>query len=194
MSELPSARQDLILSWLNETPSLSIDELVSRLGVSIMTVHRDLDHLVRAGQVEKVHGGVMRAEARPRHTRALQLCRLCSGMVSERTQMIIQPAQGEPLYACCPHCGLLLLADSIQPVSILAKDFIYGRMVNARNATYLVNSSVTLCCQPNYLCFACEQDAHAFQMGFGGHLMTFDEARNALVSTHQHMHGGDESP
>ncbi len=194
MSELPTARQDLILSWLNETPSLSIDELVSRLGVSIMTVHRDLDHLVRAGQVEKVHGGVMRAESRPRHSRALQLCRLCDAPISERTQVIIQPAQGEPLYACCPHCGLLLLAESIQPVSVLAKDFIYGRMVNARTASYLVNSSVTLCCQPNYLCFACEQDALAFQTGFGGQLMMFEEARGALLSTHQHVHDSGESP
>jgi DNA-binding transcriptional ArsR family regulator len=191
MSELPTARQDLILSWLNETPSLSIDELVSRLGVSIMTVHRDLDHLVRAGQVEKVHGGVMRAESRPRHTRALQLCRLCDAPISERTQVIIQPAQGEPLYACCPHCGLLLLADSIQPVSILAKDFIYGRMVNARTASFLVNSSVTLCCQPNYLCFACEQDARSFQMGFGGQLMTFEDARAAMVADHQHLSDSD---
>lgn len=191
MSELPTARQDLILSWLNETPSLSIEELVSRLGVSIMTVHRDLDHLVRSGQVEKVHGGVMRAEARPRHTRALQLCRMCDAPISERTQVIIQPAQSEPLYACCPHCGLLLLADSIQPVSILAKDFIYGRMVNARTASFLVNSSVTLCCQPNYLCFACEQDAQSFQMGFGGQLMTFEDARTALVADHQRLSDSD---
>ncbi len=185
MTELPTARQDLILSWLTDSPSLSIDELVSRLGVSIMTVHRDLDQLARAGQVEKVHGGVIRAEARPRHTRALQLCRLCDAPVSERTQVIIQPAHGEPLYACCPHCGLLLLADSVQPISILAKDFIYGRMVNARNASYLVNSDITLCCQPNYLCFASTQDALKFQNGFGGQIMTFDEARTTLTTDHQ---------
>ncbi len=191
MTELPTARQDLILSWLTESPSLSIDELVRCLGVSIMTVHRDLDQLARSGQVEKVHGGVIRAEARPRHTRALQRCRLCDAPVSERTQVIIQPAHGEPLYACCPHCGLLLLADSIQPISILAKDFIYGRMVNARNASYLVNSDITLCCQPNYLCFASTQDALKFQNGFGGQIMTFDEARTALTTDHQCLGDAD---
>lgn len=185
MSELPTTRQELILSWLTESPSLSIDELVSRLGVSIMTVHRDLDHLVKAGQVEKVHGGVIRAQARSRHIRALQVCHLCDAPISERTQVIIQPVQGEPMYACCPHCGLLLLADGVQPISILVKDFIYGRMVNARTAAYLVNSDITLCCQPNYLCFACADDALKFQAGFGGQMMTFDEAHAAVVTAHQ---------
>ena len=185
MSELPTTRQDLILRWLGETPSLSIDDLVSRLGVSIMTVHRDLDHLARTGQVEKVHGGVVRVETRPRHTRALQLCRLCDAPVSERTQVIIQASHDEPLYACCPHCGLLLLAEVDQPISMLAKDFIYGRMVNARTASYLVNSDITLCCQPNYLCFANTQDALKFQQGFGGQILTFAEARTTLTADHQ---------
>ncbi len=190
MTELPTARQDLILSWLTESPSLSIDELVSRLGVSVMTVHRDLDHLVKSGQVEKVHGGVIRPAARPRHTRALQVCRLCDAPISERTQVIIQTASGEPLYACCPHCGILLLSDSIQAISVLAKEFIYGRMVNARTAAYLVNSDITLCCQPNYLCFACTEDALKFQQGFGGQIMTFEDAQAALVAAHQSA--GDE--
>ena len=185
MTELPTARQDLILRWLGETSSLSIDDLVSRLGVSVMTVHRDLDQLARTGQVEKVHGGVVRAEARPRHTRALQLCRLCDALVSERTQVIIQTSHDELLYACCPHCGILLLADIDQPISMLAKDFIYGRMVNARTASYLVNSDITLCCQPNYLCFASTQDALKFQNGFGGQIMTFAEAQTTLTAEHQ---------
>ena len=69
--------------------------------------------------------------------------------------------------------------------SILAKAFIYGRIVNARNASYLVKSDITLCCQPNYLCFASTQDALKFQNGFGGQIMTFDEARTALTADHQ---------
>ena len=185
MGELPTARQDQILHWLGESPSLSIDELVSRLGVSTMTVHRDLDQLARSGKVEKVHGGVIRAEAHSRHTRALQLCHLCEAPISERTQVIIQPSHGEPIYACCPHCGILLLAEFEQPISILAKDFIYGRVVNARTAAYLVNSDITLCCQPNYLCFSSPQDALKFQNGFGGQIMTFDEAQAALTADHQ---------
>jgi DeoR family transcriptional regulator, copper-sensing transcriptional repressor len=187
MGDLPTARQDQILEWLSESPSLSIDELVQRLGVSTMTVHRDLDQLARHGQVEKVHGGVIRAEAYPRHTRALQVCHLCDAPISDRTQVIIQPVQGEPIYACCPHCGILLLNEFDQPISILAKDFIYGRVVNARTASYLVNSDITLCCQPNYLCFASAQDALKFQNGFGGQILSFEEARTTLTSEHRCM-------
>jgi hypothetical protein len=189
MTDFSITRQEQILSWLKESPSLTIDELVHRLGVSVMTVHRDLDHLVQAGRVEKVHGGVIRVGARPHPARALQFCGLCDIPIPERTQVIIQPGQGETLYACCPHCGLLLLNDADAPISILAKDFIYGRVVNARTAFYLVQSDITLCCQPSYLCFASADDAGKFQMGFGGQLMSFDEAR-ATLSTDHHCENG----
>ncbi len=191
MADFPTTRQEQILGWLSESPSLSIDELVGRLGVSVMTIHRDLDQLARAGQVEKVHGGVIRADSRTRRTRALQVCRLCDAPVSERTQVIIQTAAAEPVYACCPHCGILLAVDTVQPTSILAKDFIYGRMVNAWTAYYLLNSSITLCCQPSYLCFSSRDDALNFQKGFGGQIATFDEARTQLEAEH---HRGCDGP
>ncbi len=191
MVDFPTTRQEQILGWLSESPSLSIEQLVSRLGVSVMTIHRDLDHLERAGKVEKIHGGVIRADAHPRHTRALQVCRLCDAPVSERTQVIIQSVNNDPLYACCPHCGILLLADTAQLTSILAKDFIYGRMVNARTAFYVANSEIVLCCQPGHLCFASNKDAISFQKGFGGQILTFDEARQFLTTDHQHVDGGD---
>lgn len=184
MADFPTTRQEQILGWLNESASLSIEELVGRLGVSVMTIHRDLDQLARAGQVEKVHGGVIRADSRTRRTRALQVCRLCDAPVSERTQVIIQTSAAEPLYACCPHCGILLVADAVQPTSILAKDFIYGRMVNARTAYYLIHSSISLCCEPSYLCFGSESDALNFQKGFGGQIATFDEAKVQLEAEH----------
>ncbi|MCA0454417.1 MAG: DeoR family transcriptional regulator [Chloroflexi bacterium] len=193
MVDFPTTRQEQILGWLSESPSLSIDELVRRLGVSVMTIHRDLDQLVRSGQVEKIHGGVIRADSRTRRTRALQVCRLCDAPVSERTQVIIQTAASEPLYACCPHCGILLMGEVVQPTSILAKDFIYGRMVNALTAYYLVGSSITLCCQPSYLCFGSEGDALNFQKGFGGRIATFDEAKVQLEAEHHHGCGGEHS-
>lgn len=184
MADFPTTRQEQILGWLTESPSLSIDDLVGRLGVSVMTIHRDLDQLARAGQVEKVHGGVIRADSRTRRTRALQVCRLCDAPVSERTQVIIQTGTAEPLYACCPHCGILLMVDAGQPTSILAKDFIYGRMVNARTAYYLIHSSISLCCKPSYLCFGSQDDVLNFQKGFGGQIATFEEAKTQLEAEH----------
>ena len=62
----------------------------------------------------------------------------------------------------------------------LASDYLYGRMVNVRQATFLLGSSVDLCCAPSVLCFASETDARRFQLGFGGQLYTLEQATAQL--------------
>jgi biotin operon repressor len=194
VSDLPSARQAQIVKWLSEHTegALSIEELARRLNVSAMTIHRDLNQLAQAGQVEKVHGGVQRPtklSAEPiNHTPS---CMTCGQTIGMRTDMLIQTS-GEPMYACCPHCGLLAVGE--QPA--LARDFLFGRMVNARQATYLIDGVVSLCCVPSVLCFATRLDAERFQRGFEGWLATFDEAGAHLRATHggqmiHHIHPFD---
>jgi nitrous oxide reductase accessory protein NosL len=53
-------------------------------------------------------------------------------------------------------------------------------MVNARQATFLLGSKVTLCCEPSALCFASEEDALHFQLGFGGQVCTLEQAGSEL--------------
>jgi DeoR/GlpR family transcriptional regulator of sugar metabolism len=52
------ARQRLILAAVIERGSCSAQDLASHFGVSIMTIHRDLDELERRSVVRKFHGGV----------------------------------------------------------------------------------------------------------------------------------------
>jgi len=184
MNDIPSSRRDQILSWLRETQMLPIDELVSRLGVSVMTVHRDLDALVQSGMALKVHGGVRLAAIQP-SARSGASCDLCQGNTVDRTSVVIRTHQSQQLEACCPHCGLLLLHQTDDVVSALAKDFIYGRMVNCWQAFYLLDCEINLCCVPAVLCFASQADASRFQMGFGGTVMNFAEAQNYLVNNHR---------
>jgi len=188
MPEIPSARQAQILKWLREREMLTIDEIVAQLGVSIMTVHRDLDVLEQSGVVEKVHGGVILASSRPlRVSATAPSCKLCDASVSARTTFVIQLESGEQCYACCPHCGFLMLNDIQGVVSVLARDFIYGRMVNAGQATFLLESDITLCCAPSVLCFSGHHDAARFQQGFNGHIMTFAEAQIYLLHHHRNI-------
>jgi DNA-binding LacI/PurR family transcriptional regulator len=49
----------LILRLARERGSVQVAELVGILGVSDVTVRRDLDQLARTGQLEKVHGGAV---------------------------------------------------------------------------------------------------------------------------------------
>jgi len=54
---LARQRQELILDEVRRTGAVQVHALVTRLGVSDMTVRRDLDVLAKRGLLEKVHGG-----------------------------------------------------------------------------------------------------------------------------------------
>jgi DeoR/GlpR family transcriptional regulator of sugar metabolism len=55
-------RQDRICEWIARQGECSIDELVERLGVSGMTIRRDLSALAEQGKVLRTHGGAAMAE------------------------------------------------------------------------------------------------------------------------------------
>jgi DeoR/GlpR family transcriptional regulator of sugar metabolism len=54
----PAHRQQLIAEHVLAHGSASAAELAERFGVSLMTIHRDLDELQRQGVVRKLRGGV----------------------------------------------------------------------------------------------------------------------------------------
>jgi DeoR/GlpR family transcriptional regulator of sugar metabolism len=52
-------RQSLILEDVRRAGSARVSDLTQRLGVSDMTIRRDLEALARTGLIEKVHGGAV---------------------------------------------------------------------------------------------------------------------------------------
>ena len=56
---LAKHRQALILQEVRGAGSARVSELTMRLGVSDMTIRRDLEVLARAGLIDKVHGGAV---------------------------------------------------------------------------------------------------------------------------------------
>jgi DeoR/GlpR family transcriptional regulator of sugar metabolism len=56
---LARQRQALIMREMRESGSARVSELTVRLGVSDMTVRRDLEMLAMAGLIDKVHGGAV---------------------------------------------------------------------------------------------------------------------------------------
>lgn len=67
---IPAERQHFILSCLADRDVMSIAELTDRLGVSHMTVRRDIQKLEESGRVRSVSGGVRlpeRIEFEPAH-------------------------------------------------------------------------------------------------------------------------------
>src|SRR6266511_749749 len=57
VADLPDQRQERILGEVARNGGARVSELTELLGVSDMTVRRDLDTLARRGLVRKVHGG-----------------------------------------------------------------------------------------------------------------------------------------
>jgi len=61
---LARQRQELILEQIRRDGGVRVSELVSRLGVSDMTVRRDIDALASRGLVARVHGGATDVRSR----------------------------------------------------------------------------------------------------------------------------------
>lgn len=60
---LAQQRRALILDAVRTSGAVRVAELVDQLGVSDMTIRRDLDALARTGALQKVHGGAVAAPA-----------------------------------------------------------------------------------------------------------------------------------
>jgi len=167
-------RQQSIFEQLQTRKSISVEEIERDFAVSIATVYRDINALMEAGLAMKTTGGVKLA--RPvEQPQPVENCFFCGGTIQNRSSFVIQMENGSQNRACCPHCGLLSLRKpGVQ--SAFSNDFLYGRLVNARQAYFLVGCSVSMCCEPSVLCFATEEDAYNFQLGFGGEILDLPQA------------------
>ena len=178
-----ASREQTILELLQARGNASIQELAEALGVSTMTVHRDLNRLAAAGQIQKTHGGASLA------TGSTGGCAMCGKPVSERTVFLFHLPNGEQRRACCAHCGLALFQQSAGAShQAMTADFLHGHIVSAGQAVFLLESELTVCCVPSILSFGSRAEAERFQKGFGGRLADLKGAvqflREAMQTDH----------
>ena len=62
MRNLPYTRQRQILNKIKKSECVKIEDLAEEFNVSTMTIYRDVQELVKAGEARKVYGGVKAAE------------------------------------------------------------------------------------------------------------------------------------
>lgn len=174
-----SERQGLILQYLRERGPASIRDVQEFLGISSATIYRDISGLVNSGMVHRSRGRLV-------YRRGVNLdvpearCVMCGGSVNARTAISIHLEDGAQVLACCPHCGLMYITRQNKVSSALATDFLYGKIYNVSQVVYLLESQVQICCAPSLLCFASLEDANKFQTGFGGRVLSFEQALHAL--------------
>ena len=172
-----ASREQTILEILQARGNASIQELAEALGVSTMTVHRDLNRLAAAGQIQKTHGGASLA------TGSTGGCAMCGKPVSERTVFLFHLPNGEQRRACCAHCGLALFQQAAGASQAMTADFLHGHIVSAGQAVYLLESELTVCCVPSVLSFGSRAEAERFEKGFGGRLANLKETMHFLHET-----------
>jgi hypothetical protein len=171
-------RENQILEYLRDNGSASIQQLAETFGVSSMTIHRDLNKLAESRQIQKKHGGAVLAGSVGEEKSAY--CAICGKPVSERTVFIVKFENGEEKRACCAHCGLMLQSRTQSVWQTMTADYLYGHMISAGQAYYLIGSEVNICCVPSVLTFGSKQDAEKFQKGFGGQLLGMNDTVHYL--------------
>lgn len=185
---LPVERLNRIKELIFERDNMKISELSKELGVSEMTIHRDLKPLVEEGIIVKTFGGISLVHKEQTSSNA-DTCILCSRSIHIKMAYRLILPNNKIEVACCVHCGLLrhrqLQSDTIQAI---CQDFLRQTTISASMATFVTNTSVDMgCCQPQVLAFEWEEHARKFVHGFGGDVHSFSEAMDVVyhkMNTH----------
>jgi nitrous oxide reductase accessory protein NosL len=63
----------------------------------------------------------------------------------------------------------------------MTADFIYGTMLNVRQAWYVLHDEIGVCCTPSVLCFSKQDDAKRFVKDFGGSAVDFVDVQRIIM-------------
>ena len=108
-----------------------------------------------------------------------QGCSICGMDVSKYTHVkyVITATDGKTYTTCGVQCGLTLqirLSDKFK--SALATDLVTHREVDASKAFYVYKSSAITDMAPGFIAFSTKERAENFAKGFGGKVVTYQEA------------------
>jgi nitrous oxide reductase accessory protein NosL len=106
-------------------------------------------------------------------------CLLCGMDVSKypHTRYVVKTTTGEEHVTCGAQCGLSLhLRLKEKYKSATATDLLSNRPVEAQKAFYVYKSTVITDMAPGFIVFAVRKNAESFARGFGGQVVTYDEA------------------
>jgi DeoR/GlpR family transcriptional regulator of sugar metabolism len=179
---LKNERLERIKELIAERKSMKISELSKILGVSEMTVHRDIKVLVQQGIVMKTFGGITLVPDKPRNITNGNECVVCHKRIEDRLSYRLILSNNRIESACCVHCGLIrhqqLDGDVIEAI---CHDFLSGTTISAKLALFVMDSQFELrCCQPQIIPFERKDYAERFVKGFEGTILSFEEALSRI--------------
>jgi hypothetical protein len=169
-----SPRQEKILELVNKKGSVTVDEIQQIMEISQATAYREIQALIQNGAATKIPGGLRRAESN------LARCLQCGGELNARLSFLIEKRDGTQYNACCAHCGLMAINVLSDINTAMTADFLYGTMLNVRQAWYVLHDEIGICCTPSVLCFSKQEDAKRFVKGFGGSVVNFVDVQKMI--------------
>jgi nitrous oxide reductase accessory protein NosL len=109
----------------------------------------------------------------------IKRCQVCGMDVSKysHTRYVVTTAGGEELITCGVQCGLTLhlrLKEKFK--SATATDLLNNRSFDAQKGFYVYKSTVITDMAPGFISFLNRVNAEKFQKGFGGKVITYQEA------------------
>jgi len=109
----------------------------------------------------------------------IKRCIICGMDLSKypHTRYVAMTTEGEEFYTCGVQCGLTLhlrLKERFKGGA--ATDLLSNRSIDAQKAFYVYKSTVITDMAPGFIAFATKTNAEKFQKGFGGQVLTYQEA------------------
>ena len=143
MAELsrPARRQAEIAAYVVEHGSVSANDLVEAFGVSVMTVHRDLDELERQGVVRKYRGGVTAQPTSVFESNVayrLNTAQAEKSALARHARAMIEPGMSVMLDDSTSALALVELFEDITPLTV-ATNFLpaISKLTELREVTLL---------------------------------------------------------
>ncbi|HAM81941.1 MAG TPA: transcriptional regulator [Ornithinibacillus sp.] len=180
---MPVERQNKIRALIYSKKAMRISELSEKLGVSEMTVYRDIKPLLEEGLIIKTFGGISLIEKEDNRLPDQGICTYCQKPVNAKMayRLILENDQIET--ACCAHCGLLRhrqLGNGV--LQAICHDFFLNTTISAPLTWYIMDTTLNIaCCQPQVLTFGNLEHAEKFVKGFGGKIYGFQEAMEVIA-------------
>jgi DeoR/GlpR family transcriptional regulator of sugar metabolism len=143
---LAHQRQEVIIEQLHQTGAVRVADLTELLGVSDMTIRRDLDQLVATGVARKVHGGAVsarRAAHEPGFAAKRQLEQTAKAAIAAAAVKLIQPGAAIAISAGTTTWHLARLIVSIPGLTIVTNSTAVADAVAALDAHERVSVILT---------------------------------------------------
>jgi DeoR/GlpR family transcriptional regulator of sugar metabolism len=143
---LAHQRQVRILAELRRSGAVRVSDLTDLLGVSDMTIRRDLDHLVAGGIARKVHGGAVLAGQvahEPGFAAKSQLEQSAKHAIAEHAVTLIQPGAAVALSAGTTTWAMARLIVAIPGLTVVTNSTTVADAIAALDAANQVSVILT---------------------------------------------------